>query len=186
MPFRPQTFIEIVSSQLEGPAQEELAQACEAYAALTTPLQRSRCIHGMMETLDRAVDEPRRREIMEACGQRCITTGILRIALRLRHEANDLDDLLRRLNQAHIGGGRLERTGDVIYAAYDRCYCGSVSHARKPFSPTYCHCSCGWYHRLFETLFEGPVEVELLSSILQGDERCQFKIRIPEIGLYHG
>jgi predicted ArsR family transcriptional regulator len=44
----------------------------------------------------------------------------------------------------------------------------------RAFSATYC--SCGWYRQLFETLLDGPVEVELLGSIVQGDERCRFLI----------
>jgi predicted hydrocarbon binding protein len=52
-----------------------------------------------------------------------------------------------------------------------------VSQAQEPFSPTYCQCSCGWYRQLFETLQGKAVEVDLLGSIRQGDERCQFLIR---------
>jgi len=59
---------------------------------------------------------------------------------------------------------------------YERCYCGSVSQTKEPFSATYCYCSCGWYRQLFETLLERPVEVELLGSVIQGDENCRFKI----------
>jgi hypothetical protein len=125
----------------------------------------------MMDVLDRAVDEETRRLIMEACGRRCISASTLEKARRLQQEAQDLDDLLSRLNGAHIGGGHLQRKGDVIHAAYDRCYCGSVSKVSETFSATYCYCSCGWYRQLFETLLGRPVEVELLGSIIQGDER---------------
>jgi predicted hydrocarbon binding protein len=55
-----------------------------------------------------------------------------------------------------------------------------VSKTGEPFSATYCHCSCGWYRQLFETLLNGPVEVELLGSIAQGDEHCRFLIHIRE------
>jgi predicted hydrocarbon binding protein len=132
----------------------------------------------MMEVLEREVDEQTRRAIMEACGRRCIGASTLQKARRIAREAGDLDDMLRRLNEVHLGGGHLQLDGDVIHAAYDRCYCGSVSKTREPFSATYCHCSCGWYRQLFETLLERPVEVELLGSILQGDERCRFLIRV--------
>jgi hypothetical protein len=117
---------------------------------------------------------------MEACGSSCISHSVMEKARRLQVDAQDLDDLLGRLNQAHIGGGHLQRQGDAIHATYDRCYCGSVSKSREPFSSTYCFCSCGWYRRLFEKLLHGPVEVELLCSILQGDENCQFLIHLWE------
>lgn len=178
MPFRLQTFQGNVETCVEGVAKDKLSRACKAYATMTTPRQRTRCIGEMMGVLDREVDEETRRVIMEACGRRCIGASTLEKACRLQQEAHDLDDLLIRLNGTHIGGGHLQREGDVIHAAYDRCYCGAVSKVREPFSATYCHCSCGWYRQLFETLLHRPVEVELLGSIIQGDERCRFLIRV--------
>ena len=178
MPFRPQVFQEAIEGRVGEAVQEVLAQACADYAGLTTPLQRARCIKGMMEALDQAVDGPTRQAIMQACGRQCIGASTLNKARKLAKAAPDLDDLLVQLNQAHIGGGHLHREGDVIHGTYTRCYCGSVSHAKEPLSPTYCQCSCGWYRQLFETLLERPVTVELVSSIIQGDASCRFKIMI--------
>ena len=180
MPFRAGVFQENVRRLVPGTAGTRLLEACREYGALTTPQQRARSIQGMMATLDRVVGEETGRTVMEACGRRCISADTLAKAQRLRREADDLDDLLRRLNEAHIGGGHLRRQEDAIYAEYERCYCGSVSGTREAFSATYCACSCGWYRELFETLCNGPVEVQLLSSIIQGDDRCEFVIRISD------
>jgi hypothetical protein len=180
MPFRAQRFQDNVDSRVEGSTRDQLAQACEEYTTLTTPQQKARCINSMMDVLDREVNDETRRAILEACGRDCIGASTLEKARCMKQEAQDLDDLLRRLNGAQIGGGHLRREGDAIHATYDRCYCGSVSKTREPFSPTYCRCSCGWYRQLFETLLEQPVEVDLLGSIIQGDERCRFLIRLSE------
>ncbi len=182
MPFRITTFQANLEERVPDPSKTVLLQACEDFAALTSPQQKLRSLRQMMELLDREVDEAVRWELMEACGRRCIGATTLKQARRLREEAGDLDDLLRRLNAAHIGGGHLHREGDSIHAAYDRCYCGSVSRARPPFPATYCHCSCGWYRQLFETLLDRPVEVALLGSIIQGADRCRFVIRWSESG----
>ena len=178
MPFKPKIFQSNVEQKLTGAARSELVQACEDYAGLTAPLQKARCIDGMMDVLDRGVDEKTRWAIMEACGRQCIGASTLEKARRLQHDAQGLDVLLNRLNAAHIGGGYLDLAEDGIHAAYNRCYCGSVSKAKEPFSATYCHCSCGWLRQLFETVLEKQVEVELLSSIIQGDDRCRFLIHI--------
>ena len=176
MPFKPQVFQETIEGHVDEATQEVLVQACAEYSGLTTPLQRARCIKSMIDALDQAVDEPARQAIMQACGRQCIGASALDKARKLAKTAADLDDLLEKLNQAHLGGGHLRREGDVIHAAYDRCYCGSVSKTKEPFSATYCHCSCGWFRQLFETLLEKPVTVELVSSIIQGDASCRFKI----------
>jgi len=176
MPFRPQFFQDNIAGRVPETTAETLAQACADYDALTTPLQRARCLKGMMDALDQAVDEPTRQAIMQACGRQCIGASVIDKARKLAKTASDLDDLLAQLNQVHIGGGHLRREGDVIHATYTRCYCGSVNQTKAPFSATYCHCSCGWYRQLFETLLERPVTVELVSSIIQGDASCQFRI----------
>lgn len=182
MPFRPQIFQEAIEGRIGKATQEALAQACATYPTLTTPLQKARCVKGIMNALDQAVDAPTRQAIMETCGRQCISGGILEKARKLAKSTPDLDSLLAQLNQEHLGGGHLWREGDVIHAMYDHCYCGSVNKTKEPFSSTYCYCSCGWYRQLFETLLERPVEVELLGSIIQGDENCRFKIMIGEIG----
>lgn len=180
MPFNPRTFQDNLEGHIPQATRDALVQACTTCATLTTPQQKAHCIKEMIDRLDREVDELARRTIMEACGRQCIGASILVKARQIAQAAHDLDDLLEQLNRAHIGGGHLQREGDVVHAAYDRCYCGSVSKTRELFSATYCHCSCGWYGQLFETLLGKPVKVELLGSILQGDERCRFLIRINE------
>jgi predicted hydrocarbon binding protein len=32
---------------------------------------------------------------------------------------------------------------------------------------------------MFDVIFEEPTEVELLESVLAGDDRCRFRIKIP-------
>jgi hypothetical protein len=178
MPFKAETFQKNVEQHITDPVRNELTQACHVYTTLTRPKEKTHCIHEMMEMLDRDADATTRRAIMEACGSNCISHSVIEKARRLQADAQDLDDLLGRLNQAHIGGGHLQLKGDAIHATYDRCYCGSVSKTREPFSSTYCFCSCGWYRRLFEELLHKPVEVELLCSIIQGNENCQFLIHL--------
>jgi predicted hydrocarbon binding protein len=178
MPFKAQIFQENVDQLVPDVTRDKLMQICQSYGELTTPQQKALCIQGMMDILDREVDIKTRCTIMEACGRSCIGTSILEKARRLQKKAIDLDDLLSQLNQAHIGGGHLQRDKEVIYASYEQCYCGSVSKTRKPLSSTYCHCSCGWFRELFASLLNRPVVVELLASIIQGDGSCQFVIRI--------
>jgi hypothetical protein len=132
----------------------------------------------MMELLDQKVTENKRMELMQSCGRNCICASTLDKAIRLQTQAVDLDDLLNLLNKAHIGGRHLRRKGNSIHAEYHRCYCGSVSKTKSKFSPTYCHYSCGWYRQLFESILKKPVRVELLSSIIQENDRCRFKINL--------
>jgi len=178
MPFKTKIFQQKVDQWVQGEVREELLNACDDYMTLTTAVQKAQFLHGMMNAFDQKVDGNTRTKIMQACGRHCIGASTLKRARLIAQGAKDTDDLLERLNAAHIGGGYLQRERDVIHAAYDRCYCGSVSKTKEVFSPTYCQCSCGWYQKLFEMLLERPVEVDLLGSIIRGDSRCQFLIHI--------
>jgi hypothetical protein len=180
MPFRPQVFEDAATTVLGSPLPETLATGCSAYAAAGTPLQKARAIEGLMAALDREVSVEAAQAIMQRCA--CIGQSVIDRALALQRESGDLDDLLARLNAAHIGGGHLRREGTVIHAAYDHCYCGSVSKTKAPISATYCACSCGWFARLFEALIGYPVNAELQGSIIQGDDACRFLIhlRVPQ------
>lgn len=104
MPFKVQVFQRNVASHTEGATRDKLLQACQDYTALTTPLQKAQSICSMMALLDDGLDVETRWAIMEACGRCCITATVLAKARRLQQQAHDLDELLSRLNEAHISG----------------------------------------------------------------------------------
>ena len=90
-----------------------------------------------------------------------------------------------------------ERDGDVVRvtkkpcdpAGYERattsrdrrvsgCYCPLVKHGLVEIPDFYCCCGGGWHRRIWEGITGGPVEVEVLESILGGGERCRFAVRL--------
>jgi len=77
MPFKPRVFQDNVEPWVGDAARDELARACEEYDTVTVAPQKARCIRGMMDVLERDVEEETRRAIMEACGRRCIGAGTL-------------------------------------------------------------------------------------------------------------
>jgi len=64
------------------------------------------------------------------------------------------------------------------------CHCDRVRDAVAKgvkISETYCYCGAGFYQSIWETILEQPVKVELVESILKGDEFCKYKITLPTI-----
>jgi hypothetical protein len=62
------------------------------------------------------------------------------------------------------------------------CHCPRVRDILKSsasISPTYCYCGAGFYKGMWEEILQEPVEVELLKSVLQGDEVCRFAVHLP-------
>lgn len=67
---------------------------------------------------------------------------------------------------------------------YYACHCQLVRTAirdGKPrISPTFCYCSAGYEKLHFDVIFGEPVKVEVLETLLKGDSRCRFSIKIPK------
>jgi len=66
--------------------------------------------------------------------------------------------------------------------ALNYCHCPRVRDVLKTGKklPTaYCHCSAGFYKKNFEEIFGRPVDVEILETVLSGDELCAFAVHLP-------
>jgi predicted hydrocarbon binding protein len=45
---------------------------------------------------------------------------------------------------------------------------------------TFCYCGAGWYRQQWEGAMGRPVTVEIVKSVLRGDDACQFAIYLPQ------
>ena len=62
------------------------------------------------------------------------------------------------------------------------CHCPRIRGAllsSVAISATYCYCGAGFYKGIWEEILQQPVEVELLETVLQGDEVCKFAVYLP-------
>lgn len=61
------------------------------------------------------------------------------------------------------------------------CFCPPIrENLDKCMSKTYCYCGAGWYRQQWEAATNKEVRVEILTSILNGDDKCSFKVILPE------
>ena len=112
------------------------------------------------------------------------------------------DEVIEYVNRTpEIRQGLLE--GDVIYEAkipymtieylnesdermkrYYYCHCPWVREAipagELEISPNFCKCSAGFHAKYWQAAFGQPLKVEVVESVLQGDEWCKFKIHVPQ------
>jgi len=162
-------------------------------------------IGGAMERLDAAVeDETARARIMFGCAHVFPQMTIDQVRAEYERIGN-VPDLLRWMREdPGWQGAAFESDSDdpsVLYVekitanpeAYEaattdvekraaRCHCPFVRDAirkSEKISPTFCGCGAGWFVRFWEGVIRKPVHVEVVKSVLQGDDCCRFAIRLP-------
>jgi len=72
---------------------------------------------------------------------------------------------------------------DPTLKRYYACHCPfareSILNDNINIDKTWCYCSGGFNKLKFDVIFEEPVEVEVIKSVLSGDDRCRFVFKIP-------
>jgi hypothetical protein len=164
-------------------------------------------VKGVIERLDRLADTGQKYDIVSSCahvfpkGQIAKLQAVFESA---RAETNDplqaADAVLEFMAQ---DPGWIEgafREGNVIYAAKSPrdpqghkdaqteaerkkayCFCPIVrNHLDQGMPVTYCYCGSGWYRQQWEGAIGKPVQIEIVQSILKGDEICQFAVHLPD------
>jgi len=75
-------------------------------------------------------------------------------------------------------------TDDPQLQRYYQCHCplarASLLEGASQVSPEFCYCSAGFVKLPFEVALGEPLEVEVLETVLGGDNSCRFAITIPE------
>jgi len=151
----------------------------EIFKKLDYP-SRADYVRETVQRMKRILGTAETKDIFVSCGMMCCGTNSRKLAKQLMQKSKSLKDFISKLNEKHLGGGRLKlKDENTIIGGYDRCYCGMVSKTRKKFPDlTYCQCGVGWYKQLFETALGRPVQVKILQSIISGARTCEFVIKI--------
>jgi hypothetical protein len=136
--------------------------------------------------LDRTVDEPTRRKLMEANGRACL----IAYAGPPRRPPTTLERFTRWAGE-HGQASGYSVAGNVITFEYvgsaetgqpspeGVCLCPTAeAQSAATMSPTYCWCSAGYVRELHERIFGRPVNVELTQAVLMGHPRCRFRITL--------
>ena len=128
------------------------------------------------------LDDNKGIELLHACGGECSKTSvILEGAVKIRNEFlkdEDPDQLFEAFKIRFYNTSRLMKEGNKITLIFEACTCPMVKEGVR--NPYLCNCTVGYTKKIFETLFNRTVEVDLEQSILQGNKICKQLIRIGE------
>ncbi|MFX1252873.1 MAG: DUF6144 family protein [Promethearchaeota archaeon] len=77
----------------------------------------------------------------------------------------------------------LNETDDTLKRYY-YCHCPWAREAIKDtnnlVSPVFCNCSAGYFKQYWDIVLERDTHVEVLESVIQGDDICKFVLHLPE------
>lgn len=157
----------------------ELAKTVIAELPLTidaTPEARAEWVEKISAVLENRFDQKTLKNIRQDCY--CNENG------RLEDTANSLKQLYLSLNRdlfkfvdtLNKNGADWFIKDNQLYTKMFSCECPMLEAAKISNSLTWCHCTAGYNKKLFEIVFERPVEVEVLQSIRQGFDFCLLKI----------
>ena len=71
------------------------------------------------------------------------------------------------------------QTPEEKRVAYCHCPLARAGAATAPLPDPYCCCGGGWYGGIWEFILERPVRVEVIRSVMRGDEHCAFAVHAP-------
>ncbi|MFX0125041.1 MAG: hypothetical protein ACFFAE_15525 [Candidatus Hodarchaeota archaeon] len=199
-------FSESLDQYMGVAVRKKVMEGSEELESKSSGDKKARWIKGAMERFDELVDEETREKVMTSCSHVFPKTRIRPLKSKYT-ETGSIDAVLKLMHQDHSWGGlsyyeypkregntiyvtkipfnpkKYEQTSDMNEKKYHYCHCGLVKASLKAsdikISPTFCHCGAGWYKTLWEGILEKPVRIEVLQSVIRGDDHCQFAIHLP-------
>jgi effector-binding domain-containing protein len=188
-------------------AQQTVMEGSEALGLESNIDERYAWVRGAMDRLDGLASDEQRFEIVSRCAHIFPKEPIERAGQVYRTARAKVDDpllaidaVIEFMDRDPAWGIRPVREGYTIYAtknprdpkgyaeaqtAAERrrayCFCPLIRDHLEDgtLSDTFCYCSSGWERQQWEGAIGQPVRVEVVKSLLRGDDCCQFAIQLP-------
>ncbi|NHJ38812.1 MAG: hypothetical protein FK731_02185 [Asgard group archaeon] len=185
---------------------EKIMEGSEEVNLKSQSESKTEWVKGAIEKIDKLVDKETGKKILLSCcdvfpktrikpmKEKYLETSSIDAVLELMHKDSSWGGLsyyeypYRKGNTIYVTKNpfnpkKYEETKDENMKKYYYCHCGLVKNSLKSgntkISPIFCYCGAGWYKTLWEGIIEKPVEIEVLQSVVQGDNCCEFAIRLP-------
>jgi hypothetical protein len=200
-------FAESIADIAGDAVKKEVMKDSEKLGSHPTPRQRARWIKGAMERLNALADEEKRKQIMiNICPHTYPRKRIEKMRKQYK-QLGSIDKLLEIMcNDKSYGGTSYydnpKRKGDMVYIT--KVPCNPKSHAKaqtdlerkltychcpwaraalkrhENLSPMFCYCSVSWDKQLWEGILDTHVKIEIVKSILKGDNQCVHALHLPQ------
>ncbi|MFH2034973.1 MAG: DUF6144 family protein [Candidatus Zixiibacteriota bacterium] len=147
-------------------------------------------IKWLVDELDKQLDEPNRKSLLNACGRACHNHAF-GVASNKKATPEQANNILKFLED---GGYQISKDNGITTIIYNwgrdhqnpwglimndgYCMCPIVETGPKDLSSTFCNCSAGYVGEMFERWLGKAVKVEVMESLKSGGNDCIFKIEV--------
>lgn len=196
-----------VTRVLGKEAEREVMQGSGELTTESTVEERFQWVKGAMERLGGLASEGATYDIVSRCAHVFPASQIEKLRAlyeRTKAQTGDaleaVDAVIAFMEKDPGWGERPRREGRVVYssknprdpAGYEKakdelekrkayCFCPLVrEHLQEGMPLAFCYCGAGWYRQQWEGATGKPVTIEIVRSILKGDDVCEFAIRLPD------
>lgn len=156
-------------------------------------------IKDVLTKLDKIASDNQKYEILSCCAHEFSQKRIDKLKL-IYKKTGDIDEILKEMDKDFAWYEGQKRVKDCIFVQkipYNQegyakaktleekkknyCHCSLVrNHLNEGISPTFCNCSAGWYQQYWEGILGKPIQIQILKSLVRGDDVCEFKIYLPK------
>ena len=160
--------------------------------------EKNQWVKGVLKELDKVTDKHQKYEILSSCAHEFSQKRIDKLR-DIYVESGNIDVVLEEMQKDYLWYENPTRRGSVIYITKipynlegyknaktqdernrNYCHCSLVrEYLDEGMSPTFCNCSAGWYRQIWEGILKKPIRIEIMKTLLKGDENCEFAIHIP-------
>ena len=170
----------------------------ELFNIETSQDEKAQWIKCVLKELDKVANNYQKFDILSSCAHEFSQKRIDKLR-DIYLESGDIDAVLEEMHNDFLWYENPTRRGRVIYTTkipynlegyknaktqedkkLNYCHCSLIrDYWNEGISPTFCNCSAGWYRQIWEGIIKKPVRIEILKSLLKGDEICEFAIHLP-------
>jgi len=199
-------LVENMDKVLGAELQQKITEGMEALE-IETPLEKKfEWLVGMLKKLEEVTDESQRFDIISGCAHFFPEEMISELhevfleALKNGPSMIEAVDQTLEYMKTHKGWGSVPfRKGNVLYTTKNPnnpkafaeakthkekikayCFCPIIrDNLDKDIPVTFCNCGAGWPKQIWEGVLGKSLKVEIVKSLTQGDEECQFAVHLP-------